>query len=329
MSSSSKKQKTKDFGSSGPIPENIKSEGNITSTDAVDAVNDGTPFSSVSIKNEQNMSLDQESPKRNKGKRSSGNDSSKSGGGKGTHWGTGRTHGKSPSSSSSRGWERSERNRSRWSSRNDYERDRIETDGTGECSSSTATVPGKFKMKDRPTNLKVIGRVVSKIYMGLTSAEFHKFDLTIQTYLTDIYRFPRLYIEMEELEDFDADDRDNRKILLEVVPMGSSTENSDEIHTSLQCMRWDMQGFLVFHNIFVLGDTLNGHPPRWFLKEFNSAHSVEKNSKQKAAEEYMHSFILSYMGVNKSPDDPEKSLKLYASLGDIHGKRKWIENPFQ
>jgi hypothetical protein len=133
-------------------------------------------------------------------------------------------------------------------------------------------------VRERRTDLLPVGRVVAQKVDGHTSDCSVKLKLSIETFLTDVYRMPSWWLELPSLDDCQS--VTHRKILIEVVPLGG--RSGVEIICDTRNMMIADHGRLLFGRyLVVLKRGTCGHAPTWFnkrLSELTSSREQYSNS---------------------------------------------------
>lgn len=140
--------------------------------------------------------------------------------------------------------------------------------GGGEGESGDGNAREDF-VRERRTDLLPVGRVVAQKFDGHTSDCSVKLKLSIESFLTDVYRMPTWWLELS-LDDCQSPTR--RKILVEVVPLGG--QSGVEIPCDTSNMMLSDHGRLLFARyLVVLKPGICGHAPAWFNKKLSDLSS--------------------------------------------------------
>ena len=124
-------------------------------------------------------------------------------------------------------------------------------------------------VREQRKDLLPVGRVVAQKVDGHTSDCSVKLKLSIETFLTDVYRIPSWWLELS-LDD--SQSATNRKILIEVVPLGG--RSGVEIPCDTSNMMISGHGRVLFTRyLVVLKPGTCGHAPAWFNKKLSELSS--------------------------------------------------------
>jgi hypothetical protein len=125
-------------------------------------------------------------------------------------------------------------------------------------------------VREQRKDLIPVGRVVAQKVDGHTSDCSVKLKLSIETFLTDVYRMPSWWLELPSLDDCQSITR--RKILIEVVPLGG--RSGVEISCDTSNMMISDHGRVLFARyLVVLKPGTCGQAPAWFNKKLSELSS--------------------------------------------------------
>jgi hypothetical protein len=124
-------------------------------------------------------------------------------------------------------------------------------------------------VREQRRDLLPVGRVVAQKVDGHTSDCSVKLKLSIETFLTDVYRIPSWWLELS-LDDCES--ATHRKILIEVVPLGGRSGVDITCDTS-NMMISDHGRVLFARYLVVLKPGTCGHAPAWFNKKLSELSS--------------------------------------------------------
>jgi hypothetical protein len=124
-------------------------------------------------------------------------------------------------------------------------------------------------VREQRKDLLPVGRVVAQKVDGHTSDCSVKLKLSIETFLTDVYRIPSWWLELS-LDDCES--ATHRKILIEVVPLGGRSGVDIPCDTS-NMMISDHGRVLFTRYLVVLKPGTCGHAPAWFNKKLSELSS--------------------------------------------------------
>jgi hypothetical protein len=127
-------------------------------------------------------------------------------------------------------------------------------------------------VRERRTDLMPVGRVVAQKVDGSTSDFSVKLRLSVETFLTDVYRIPSWWLELPSVEDCQSETSPSHKVLIEVVPLGG--RSGVEIPCDTHNMMISDHGRLLFSRyLVVLKPGTCGHAPSGFNKKLSDLSS--------------------------------------------------------
>lgn len=134
------------------------------------------------------------------------------------------------------------------------------TNNDESTSNNTAITLPPFISSQIPQNLHPVGKIVAQSETRGNISQAARLVVTIETYLTDLYRCEGLYLELKAIDDTQAVPR--RGVMLGVTPI-----LNDELfsNASLVEMQASTNGRMLLKDFVVIPRQVVGHIPAWFV----------------------------------------------------------------